>query len=71
MNIIRLTLLEKPFRENTEEYNENEFRKREQLIPGGNAVKDREVIEVIKFLIDKKSSCINGNIIKADRGETI
>lgn len=71
INIARLTLMEEPFAQCQEQYSKKEYESRASLIPGGYAVKYDEINPTINFLLSRESSCINGNILRLDKGESL
>lgn len=71
INIARFTLLEKPFAASEDEYTKDEFMARERQIPGKKCLTYAEVNPVISFLLSSNSRCMNGNILKLDRGESL
>ena len=63
--------MEEPFAQNRDQYSKQQYRNRASLIPGGEAIKYKEINPTIKFLLSRESVCINGNIIKLDKGESL
>ena len=71
INIARFTLLERPFVAANDEYTIDDFLARERQIPGKRCLTYAEVNPVVSFLLSPDSSCLNGNILRLDRGESL
>jgi len=71
INIVRLTLMEKEFANTAVRYTADDFNNRQQLIPGGKAIKFEDVNIVLQFLLSDESKLLNGNILSLDKGESI
>ena len=71
LNIVRLSLMEKPFSDKYSDYPYENYEKRKSLMPRGELINYKECTDLITFLISDMSTGINGNILSLDRGESI
>ncbi len=71
LNIVRLSIMERPFSNDYSNYSEEDFNKRVSLMPNGKPITFKEASDLISFLISHESKAVNGNVISLDRGESI
>ena len=71
LNIVRLSIMEKPFAKDFENYSIDDFNNRVSLMPQKKPISFKQASDLINFLISDTSKAINGNIISLDRGESI